>query len=381
MSSASPVVGMKAEIASMGADDSCGSSVSTESGSARRSSSIGAASSAARSCTSSSQQGMSARASQPNAEAQRAAKLAAMEAIEDSSFSNEHLEILLEREQRMLSALVTSDKAVKTPLTSEVRSRAVNFLNYLVDHMELPSGTLAQACGNLDVVCHHALGMEDIADLPGICVAICRILHKQDKASTVPDLREDRNASNWFLQQLRDAGYVQQETAQTPFHVLERKVLQVLSWQIVPTVDNWLVAECGRFDTATRGLLRPSLKWMWQRSVGMSKVVLQQRSTYELPPQRFARGLLCTGFIAAGIIQLYTSQPLALRNEEWSELIKSTQNGACPKCILDTQGQHRTLQFLMLATRSTLEEMQEDALELSKIVREAMSAKQSKQVI
>lgn len=264
------------------------------------------------------------------------------------------------------------------PLDQETRGRAVVFLTQLATALDMNASALLNAIALLDVLCHRALGSDQVSRLPGACVSICGIIMKANQTIDLPNLdlptsQQMRSALTFFASELRARHVIAEEVVDEPYNLQEQWVLQKLSWQInVSTVETWFSAFCVRFDSATSGFFNASFVWILNKSVPLTRFVLIYVTTLELQSRRFARGFLCSGLVAAQLVPHRLLYPQAgLTAAEWADIFGCKESSMFRDCSLPVDVDQGMRQVLELVFRAGLAELRQDCLHFMQVMRRA----------
>jgi hypothetical protein len=187
----------------------------------------------------------------------------------------------------------------------------------------LPSNYWFDAAVLFDVYCErkaaHSRRM-NFANLPATCLALVRLLSKNDNATVLMCDDTYIEYTNQLLLWLQKRGYVDggPDVTEDDADMMELELLKALKWQLnVSTPESWVAKWCARVNVYTRNRHRASLAWIREYNVDVARiVVLRKAQSSQLPPRLIACGLFSLGFVMAGIIPARLLQPL--KGNEWT---------------------------------------------------------------
>jgi len=276
----------------------------------------------------------------------------------------ERLKIMWARELKTF----TNQGEDANALLADTRCAMLCLIGELLEHFgaKLP-GDWFKAVAILDIsTLRVAMALEDV---PARCAAIVSILRKADTSEY----------HEWLMHLVAHAGsrirslhvgnsMIPGEISAETISRQERQILGALGWQIEhASVETWISAFCGRFDTIEKGSLRPSIQWMWQSSISYARYICTWRPLSEaLRPRSLAQGILCIFVVMAHLVSHGFLWPSHVETQDWFQLFH-----AVPMDVPSgTKVSHEYLSSLLLATDSDLEDLKNDTHTALMLVRD-----------
>mmetsp|Transcript_125992 Transcript_125992/g.317821 ORF Transcript_125992/g.317821 Transcript_125992/m.317821 type:complete len:364 (-) Transcript_125992:511-1602(-) len=309
---------------------------------------------------------------------QHLASTSVQDTMDLSYFSNEVLEMWSRREGRALASPqlgpVVSAGDLGQHLAEGSRGLALLLISHLTDHMGWSSWGFTQAVTMFDMYCWRMREVPGEEVLPGICVAICNLIHKVDMPNEPVDGSLLRISTAWLSKCLELSGRAPVRSVLKEMCSFEQCVLEAVQWQInTPSIESWMLAFCGRMDAASEGVFRSSLKWIMHQGALLTRGILQSMPVFELRPHHFARGLFCQGLAAAQLFPLRALCPEEqISIDGWEQLYLQTGWGEeLPKCVLSEPCREGACKLLEMVLNSRLSELRQDALLFATAARDA----------
>jgi len=153
----------------------------------------------------------------------------------------------------------------------------------------------------------------------------------------------------------------------------ERDILQALGWRIsIPTLESWTSTYCARFNILTQHRFIDSLKWVWQRSVMISRFIMMRNAvSSEVLPQKIAGGLLALGLVAARLLPGEALRPPRISSADWNALYveSDSQKDTLAQPLPSEEYMTYLLEILGVTLEWSLSQVQEACLLTATIVR------------
>ncbi|CAJ1394080.1 unnamed protein product [Effrenium voratum] len=159
-----------------------------------------------------------------------------------------------------------------------------------------------------------------------------------------------------------------------------QQLLCALDYELhVPCLASWIEVVCKRTNIYSKTIFSEKLRSVCQQSQHTSNFLLQiSPRTLQMQPRRVANGLVCLFLVVARMLPSEEVQPFQVESSDWQRLLRqalaaslpgqSTDDSGLPRCDLDRDEVLTLLESLSAATRSTLEELQQDAFEVATLM-------------
>mmetsp|Transcript_115421 Transcript_115421/g.257916 ORF Transcript_115421/g.257916 Transcript_115421/m.257916 type:complete len:337 (-) Transcript_115421:95-1105(-) len=195
------------------------------------------------------------------------------------------------------------------PLPLKVRIAALQAVEHIVMATGLPVKCWFEAVALLDTYCLRAPVGHSVYEVVLHCIVALRIIDKRNHAMawrTNTALLNTSDIMDLLWRYVPACGFSSSDSSEEQLRGLERKFLETLEWQAnAPSVANWIMVFCTRFNIYTCGAYLPWSNWVWEQCLLHAKaLVLWGAVDTELPPRCVAAGLLGLNLVRGKLLSL-----------------------------------------------------------------------------
>jgi len=285
--------------------------------------------------------------------------------------SNELIRDWASHEQQALNSVSKSPPAL--PL--HVRDATHRFLQHLTQFSGLPMQKWFEVVTLFDVYHLKKTDGVTIDSIPATCAALLMLVKKGDCATVRVGASNFAPQAAQLAQWLQRLGFssVSSDVTEAMLFNAERDILQALGWRIsIPTLESWTSTYCARFNILTQHRFIDSLKWVWQRSVMISRFIMMRNAvSSEVLPQKIAGGLLALGLVAARLLPGEALRPPRISSADWNALYVESdkQKDTLAQPLPSEEYMTYLLEILGVTLEWSLSQVQEACLLTATIVR------------
>lgn len=272
-----------------------------------------------------------------------------------------------------------SAKKPAPALPLHVRDATLRFLQHLTQFVGLPMQKWFEVVTLFDLYHLKKTDGITIGSVPATCAALLMLVKKNDCAT------QHVGASNFVPQAVQLAQWLQRlgysdvcsEMTEAMLFRAEMDVLQALGWRInFPTLESWTSTYCARFNLLTKHRFIESVKWVWQRSVMISRFIMMRTAvSSEVLPAKTAGGLLALGLVAARLLPGEALRPPRISSADWNALYieSNSQEDAQPPALPSEEYVTYLLEVLQVTLEWNMSQVQEACLLTATIVRGSLA--------
>jgi len=237
-----------------------------------------------------------------------------LESLEECEFSTSWMDMMLEREARVLQLVSTVGAP---PLATLVRWHALTTLGFAVQCLGLSLEMSAKGAALLDLfVAAAPEHLRGPATVPTLVTAVLRLVTKLGIAGQLRQEHEGvlRQCEDLSTATLVQNGAIANEAEVENQRVTGHDVAMALVWEVdPPTIFDFVRAMSRRVDVATQGAFTGNLKWANQQMhVRLFEVVTSQ--TYsEVAGSKSAAGVVAMQLAICGIV----SPEILMLHDDW----------------------------------------------------------------